>query len=123
MKNAIQRRRLKITATSNAVKNYPTDAKEHQKPLYLVMQKVWFDAIENGSKIEEYRDGTQFYKSRFCNLDKKTGEILSFKKYSTVILQEGYHAGARRMIIEVEKITLKRDFTIHLGDILDRQNF
>ena len=87
------------------------------------MQKVWFDAIENGSKIEEYREGSQFYKTRFCNLDKKTGEILSFKKYSTVILQEGYHAGARRMIVEVEKISLKRDFTIHLGRIIERINF
>ena len=80
-------RRNVMCYNRNVTKDYPVDPKEQQKPLYLVMQKVWFDAIENGSKIEEYRDGSQFYKTRFCNLDKKTGEILSFKKYSTVILQ------------------------------------
>ena len=72
-----------------------------------------FDAIENGSKTEEYRDNTPFYQSRLLNKDKT-----AFKKYKTVILQEGYHTGAKRMIVEVEKITLKRDFTIHLGELL-----
>lgn len=96
----------------------PTELKEQEKPLFLTMQKVWFDAIENGSKIEEYRDNTPFYKSRLLNKDKK-----AFKNYKTVILQEGYHTDARRMIIEVEKITLNRYFTIHLGRIIERINF
>ena len=59
------------------------------KPLFLVMQKVWFDKIENGSKVEEYRDGTEFYYSRLCNRDK-TGKILSLKNFKTAILQEGF---------------------------------
>ena len=99
-----------------------TETKEQAKPLFLVMQKVWFDKIENGSKVEEYRDGTEFYFSRLCNRDK-TGKILSLKNFKTAILQEGYHKGARRMKIEISKISYDGDFTIHLGQILDRINF
>jgi len=95
-----------------------TEAKEQAKPLFLVMQKIWFDKIENGSKVEEYRDGTEFYFSRLCNRDK-TGKILSIKNFKTAILQEGYHAGARRMKIEISKISYDGDFTIHLGQILE----
>jgi len=118
MKNAIQRRRLKITSKSNEIKDYPTEENEQIKPLFLVMQKIWFDEIENGSKIEEYRDNSPFYQSRLLNK-----EMSAFKNYKTVILQEGYTTGARRMIVEVKKITLKRDFTIHLGKIIERINF
>lgn len=123
MKTVLQRRKIKLKASPQVVKDYPVDSKEQKKPLYLVMQSIWFSKIEIGKKNEEFRDGTQFYKSRLCNIDKKTGEILSFKNYKTVILQEGYHPNARRMIVEIEKITLKRDFTIHLGQIIERINF
>ena len=98
------------------------ETKEQAKPLFLVMQKIWFDKIENGSKVEEYRDGTEFYFSRLCNRDK-TGKILSLKNFKTAILQEGYHSGARRMKIEILKISYDGDFTIHLGQILERINF
>ncbi|WP_061084555.1 hypothetical protein [Chryseobacterium indologenes] len=117
------RRKMNVSSTPRIIKEYTTDEKEQQKPLFLVMQKVWFDQIERGQKTEEFRDGSDFYKSRLCNIDKKTGEITSIKKYKAVVLQVGYHANARRMVIEVKKIDLKRDFTIHLGKILERQNF
>ncbi len=82
------------------------------------MQGYWFDEIESGRKIEEYREDTPFYQSRF--IDKKTSK---FKTYETVILQEGYHNNARRMIVEVKKIELNGEFIIHLGKIIERQNF
>lgn len=87
------------------------------KPLFLIMQSYWFDEIESGRKTEEYRDKTDFYKSRFLNKDR------SFKNYETAILQEGYHKNARRMVIEVKRIELDDVFTVHLGNILERQNF
>ena len=131
MKN-YQNRRLKIKSANNAKTNVlkaknsdfkaDTETKEQAKPLFLVMQKIWFDEIENGSKKEEYRDGTEFYFSRLCNRDK-TGKILSLKNFKTAILQEGYHAGARRMKIEISKISYDGDFTIYLGKILERINF
>ena len=94
MKKAFTKRRLNFSSPTKS-KDILLETKEQQKPLYLVMQSVWFNAIESGEKIEEYRDGSQFYKSRFCNIDKNTGNILSFKNYKTVILQEGYNKGAR----------------------------
>ena len=131
MKN-YQNRRLKTKSANNAKTNVlkaknsdfqaETETKEQAKPLFLVMQKVWFDKIENGSKKEEYRDGTEFYFSRLCNRDK-TGKILSLKNFKNAILQEGYHAGARRMKIEISKISYDGDFTIYLGQILERINF
>ena len=122
MKNTAQRRRL-ITKVAKPEQIYPVDEIEQKKPLYLVMQAIWFNAIENGSKTDEYREGTAYYKSRLCNIDKKTGKITSFKNYRTVILQEGYRPGARRMVVEIKGVTLKRDFTIHLGKIVERINF
>ena len=127
-----QNRRLKTKSANNAKTNVlkaknsdfkaETETKEQAKTLFLVMQKVWFDEIEKGSKIEEYRDGSEFYFSRLCNRDK-TGKILSLKNFKTAILQEGYHKGARRMKIEISKISYDGDFTIHLGQILERINF
>lgn len=103
---------------SGEIKNLTTEEKTQEKPLFLIMQEVWFDKIESGEKTEEYRDNTPFYQSRLLNKDKT-----AFKKYKTVILQVGYHTGAKRLIVEVEKITLKREFTIYLGKILERINF
>lgn len=124
MTNIIFRRsELNKRIQSRPVKEYTVDSKEQEKPLYLVMQSVWFNKIEAGEKTEEYRDGTDHYKSKIFNRDKKTKEIISFKNFKTVLLQEGYHPNARRMIVEVKKIELKRDFTIHLGAIIERINF
>ncbi|ASK29750.1 hypothetical protein CEY12_06355 [Chryseobacterium sp. T16E-39] len=115
MKRIAQRHRTKASRT---VVNLPTEEIEQEKPLFLIMQKVWFDKIESGEKTEEYRDNTEFYQSRLLNKAKT-----AFKNYRTVILQIGYNSDAKRMTVEIEKITLKRDFTIHLGKILERTNF
>ena len=119
-----ERKKIKSYFSGSKIENskIETKTKEQAKPLFLVMQKIWFDKIENGSKKEEYRDGTEFYFSRLCNRDK-TGKILSLKNFKTAILQEGYHAGVRRMKIEISKISYDGDFTIYLGQILERINF
>ena len=120
--NRAKHAKTNVLKAKNSDFKAETEAKEQAKPLFLVMQKIWFDKIENGSKVEEYRDGTEFYFSRLCNRDK-TGKILSLKNFKTAILQEGYHAGARRMKIEISKISYDGDFTIYLGQILERINF
>lgn len=118
------KRRLRFKAAEKKAENhnFKTDDKEQKKPLFLIMQKYWFDMIDKGEKIKEYREGTEFYFSRFCNRDKE-GNILSLKNYKKAILQEGYHKGARRLIVEISKITFDGDFTVHLGAILQRINF
>lgn len=91
-----------------------TETKEQAKPLFLIMQKHWFDEILSGRKNVEYRDGTPFYRSRLLTKDGK------FKRYSSVIMQVGYHSDARRMTFEIEKIELDDCFNIYLGKITDK---
>ena len=95
-----------------------------KKPLFLVMQKIWFDEIECGNKKVEYRDDSDFYISRLCSKDKE-GKITGLKNYKTVLLQEGYNPGARRMMVEITDIKYLRydGFEIYLGEILSRENF
>lgn len=87
-----------------------------KKPLFLIMEKVWFDEIYSGRKKTEYRDDSPFYRARFIN---KKGQ---FRHYETAILQVGYHKDARRMTVEIKDIILDGGFEISLGKILD-QNF
>ena len=119
------KRRLRFKAAEKKTRieqNFEIETKEQKKPLFLVMQRQWFDLINKGEKKQEYRDGTEFYISRLCNRDKE-GNILSLKNYKKAILQEGYHKGARRLVIDILKITYDGDFTVHLGAILQRENF
>lgn len=106
----------RVKARQEAKANPPeniTNETPEKKPLFLIMQKYWFDEILSGNKEVEFRDDTPFYRSRFITKDGK------FKNYQTVIMQVGYHANARRMTIEVKKIILDGDFEIHFGKILD----
>lgn len=113
------RKKVKI-----ADQSLPVELNEQPKPLFLVMQKVWFDEIESGNKTVEYRDDTAFYISRLCAKDKE-GKITGLKNYKTVVLQEGYNPGARRMTVEVVDIKYfnREGFEIYLGDIISRENF
>ena len=48
--------------------------------LTLPIKKVWFDMIATGEKLEEYRDISDYYNSRFKN--GKTKEIFLRNGYS-----------------------------------------
>lgn len=98
--------------------------KEQVKPLFLVMQKVYFDEIECGQKDVEFRNDSDFYISRLCTKDN-SGKITGLKNYKTVLLQEGYNPGARRMTVEIKNIEYfaNEGFEIYLGSILSRANF
>lgn len=85
-----------------------------KKPLFLIMQAHWFDEILSGRKNIEYRDDTPFYRSRLMTKDGK------IKNYTSVIMQVGYHANARRMTVNINKIVLTSEFEIYLGEITDR---
>ena len=113
-----------VLKAKNSDFNAETETKEQAKPLFLVMQKVWFDEIECGNKKVEYRDDSDFYISRLCSKDKE-GKITGIKNYKMVLLQEGYNKGARRMMAEITDIKYFRysGFEIYLGEILSRENF
>lgn len=92
-----------------------TEIIKEKKPLFLVIQKEYFDEIVEGTKQKEYRDDTEFYYSRFLNKSNT-----KFKNYDCVILQNGYRKDAKRITVKVKKITLSFRFVIHLGEIIDK---
>ena len=73
-----ERKKIKSYFSGSKIENsqIETKTKEQAKPLFLVMQKVWFDEIECGNKKVEYRDDSDFYISRLCNKDKE-GKIIT----------------------------------------------
>ena len=85
-----------------------------KKPLFLIMQKVWFDEILSGRKDIEYREDTPFYRSRLIAKDG------NFRNYETLLMQVGYNADAQRMTVEVKNIILDDCFEIHLGEIIEK---
>lgn len=113
MKNTAQRHRTKASRVKTIIKS---DVVE-KKPLYLPIERYYFNQIESGEKKIEYRDDTPHYRSRFLN---KKGEL---RNHKLLLIQEGYNKGARRMLIEITEIQHNRQFETHLGRILERINF
>lgn len=97
----------------NPTQYFGVNEKIESKPLFLILQKKYFDQILKGTKNIEYRDNTKFYISRFIKNEK-------FRNYQTVIFQEGYHTDARRMTCEITKIILDDVFEIHLNQITEK---
>ena len=91
--------------------------------LYLVLTKLWFTEILEGRKTEEYRDFTDFYINRLCELNEE-GEILDTKKYDTLKFQMGYAKNAPQMVIEVLDIRIDVDEEVDFenGDLLTQEN-
>ena len=91
--------------------------------LYLVLTKQWFTEILEGRKTEEFRDFTDFYINRLCELNEE-GEIIDTKKYDTVKFQMGYSKNAPQMVIEVLDIRIDVDEEVDFenGDLLTQEN-
>ncbi|RYZ47920.1 MAG: ASCH domain-containing protein [Sphingobacteriales bacterium] len=83
------------------------------KPLFLILKGEWYDRILSGEKKEEYRDLTPFWEKRL----RKTPTPRQ------VIFQHGYTRNARRMLVEIEQISVaqpKRRYTDEQADITRR---
>jgi hypothetical protein len=91
--------------------------------LYLVLNKQWFTEILEGRKTEEYRNFSDFYINRLCELNEE-GEILDTKKYDTLKFQMGYAKNAPQMVIEVLDIRIDVDEEVDFenGDLLTQEN-
>ena len=83
------------------------------KPLFLVLKTKYFDQILAGTKTKEFREETEFFNGRFLTKDRQ-----KFRRYNFVIFQNGYHKDARKITVEVKKVSLDFCFTIHLGKII-----
>lgn len=113
MRNIGKRHQTKVSRVKTTIKSNVVE----DKPLYLPIERLYFNQIESGEKKIEYRDDTPHYRSRFLN---KAGEL---RNHKVLLLQEGYNEGARRMLIEITDIQHKRQFETHLGQVVERINF
>lgn len=114
--------------------------------LFLTLKKEWFDLIDAGVKLEEYREIKQYWIKRFCDtnihlpyvyckLEKCCLECFkdkptSFKMrhFDTVTFQLGYKRNAPRMVFKIKEIAIAQGepswgaesgqeyFVIRLGD-------
>lgn len=82
--------------------------------LHLNLKSRWFDEIAAGTKLEEYRDFTPYWKTRLAD-----------REYDAIEFRNGYAPDARRMRVEFRGLTTKgrgaeRQFVIQLGRIVVR---
>lgn len=73
------------------------------KPLKLTLKYMWYDMIDSGVKLEEYRDITPFYQSR---IDKYMDAIRQGKKVC-VTFYKAYNTNRPSMTFEIESIQLR----------------
>ena len=66
--------------------------------LPLVLQGVWYNMIATGEKEEEYRDRTDYWKTRILNWVNKR------KKFEVVEFRLGYAKNAKRMAFEMNDV-------------------
>ena len=60
------------------------------KPLHLVLNSHWYNAITQLDKDEEYRAYTLYYRRRLCHCSEKTGKYVIFKRYTHLVIHKGY---------------------------------
>lgn len=95
----------------------PTTAKKPSPSLgilHLDLEAEWFDKIAAGTKREEYRDFTPYWKTRLAD-----------REYDVIEFRNGYAPDARRMRVEFRGVTVKvlsgrRRFVVRLGRIVVR---
>lgn len=56
--------------------------------LRLNLKKQWYEMIEKGIKLEEYRERKEYWKKRLLYADENG--ILEFKKFDTITFVYGY---------------------------------
>lgn len=71
------------------------------KPLKLTLKFKWYDLINSGIKLEEYRDITPYYRSRIT----KYIEAIGRGETVYVTFYKAYAANRPQMTFEIESIT------------------
>jgi hypothetical protein len=91
------------------------------KILYLTLKRRWYDMIDSGEKLEEYRELKQYWEDRL-------GEDVNGRFHDAVEFRNGYHREARRMKFAIDEIVVgpgnpewgaepgKEYFVIKLGE-------
>jgi len=91
--------------------------------LHLNLKREWFDMIQAGIKLEEYRDLSDYWKVR----------MVKAKAYNvkTITFSNGYAKDRDQFVIELKYITIRTGiiewgaekgkvyFCLHLGNIIE----
>ena len=103
--------------------------------LRLVLKGVWFDMIDSGVKLEEYRVIKDYWILRLCKVVKPYCRDFSntlpkdydLKDFKEVEFKHGYQKNGRKMVFKIESISIgegrtewgaekgKKYFVIKLG--------
>lgn len=85
-----------------------------QRILHLTLHREFFERIAEGSKKEEYRDRTDYWKTR-----------LEGRDYDIIRFRNGYAANAPEMDVEWMGLNTRRKdcYAIRLGKILRTNNW
>ena len=89
------------------LKVYP----KKKKVLHLILMKEPFDKILSGVKTIEYRDKTDYWKTRLEN-----------KKFDLIKFRNGYQKNARVMLVEHKGMNITDRYEISLGKIIRKEN-
>lgn len=76
--------------------------------LHLTLKKKWFDLIAIGKKKIEYRENKPYWKTR-----------LEGREYDEIHFKNGYGPDVPFMRVEWKGCSLKEDYEIKLGRILE----
>ena len=60
------------------------------KPLHLVLNSHWYNAITQLDKDEEYRAYTAYYRRRLCHYGDISGQYVIFKQWTHLVIHKGY---------------------------------
>lgn len=71
------------------------------KILHLPLKQQWYEKIERGEKLEEYREINGYWMPRLVDLSKS---INSFKPFTHALFRLGYTK--RTMLREIESISV-----------------
>ena len=72
---------------------------------YLTIQRVHLDRIVRGEKTVEFRDATDFYIKKFCEIED--GEAVSLKPHTHILFQAGYSPTSPRALVQFQDIGIK----------------
>lgn len=73
------------------------------KPLKLTLKYKWYDMIDSGEKLEEYRDFKPYY---FSRLDKYI-DAIDRRETVYVTFYRAYDVNRSQMTFEIESIQLR----------------
>ncbi len=101
------------------LKNQSTFNTKGMKILTLIIKKVYFDEIINGTKKIEYREIKQSTINKYTYVDESDGKRY-LRKYDALRLFVGYHKDRESALVQVVNTTYNDGVVeYHLGEILE----